>query len=117
MGCARPAVEYSSLFEIEGELKCWFLFEDDGATVKIVIQCYSTASVCPEAVRNDVQTAKVYYQRSVIPKGNDSCLEQLMLNVRRQISSCAAMTIPHKAGESGEPMGEPKHWRKFLVGT
>ena len=38
-----------------------------------------------------------------------------MLNVRRQISSCAAMTIPHKAGESGEPVGEPKHWRKFRV--
>ena len=40
-----------------------------------------------------------------------------MLNVRRQISSCAAMTIPHKAGERGEPIGEPKHWRKFRVET
>ena len=44
-------------------------------------------------------------------------LGQLMLKVRRQSSSCAAMTIPHKAGERGEPVGEPKHWRKFRVET
>ena len=41
MGCARPAVKYSALLEIEGEphkLKCWFLLEGDRATIKIVIQ-------------------------------------------------------------------------------
>ena len=34
-------------------------------------------------------------------------LEHVMLKVRHQISSCAAMTMPHSAGDSGDPIGDP----------